>query len=316
VERKVDSPWGGISLVSGILRASWLLSAYLEQVYVPSRPGLLPGSVEQLRVSISLLERFFGGPVSLADLSEMRLGAWMRWLAESRAPATVNGKRGAILTLWRAAVQAGLANVLGALRVAKLVEPRPVPIAWTLIELSRILAVCAKCRGHWGPLRTRDAWPALILLLWDSAARIGSARGARLEDIDLAARTWYVPAADVKGHREARLFFLSAQTVAALRLIAKPPRELLFPYPRDWRELWPEYKALLRRAKLPCDRWHLFHCLRRTAESYAANRRGIEWAAAAVGHGRDVAEKSYISPRIFRWPRLIDALPRPKFRRA
>lgn len=294
-----------------MLKASWFLATYLDQVYTPSHPGIQPRSVEQLRCSISLLERYAGGPLVLTDLSRLLVGAWMRWLEQQRAPATVNAKRSAILTLWRAAAEADLANPCP--RIPKLVEPRRIPTAWTMKEISAILAACAKAPGRWGPLKAQDAWPGLILLLWDTGARIGTAMAARLADLDLRRRTWHAPATHMKGRREDRLFVLSRQTIAALGPISKPDRERLFPYPFHPRQLWPDYKAILRRANLPDDRVHLFHCVRRSAESHAARRRGVEWAAAAVGHRREVAERSYISPQICRQPRLIDALPRPKF---
>jgi len=69
-------------------------------------------------------------------------------------------------------------------------------------------------------------------------------------------------------------------------------------------------ERLLAKAGLPADRKHLFHCLRRTSESYAAAARGISWAAERVGHSESVARRRYVSPAIAAGESLCDVLPR------
>lgn len=293
-----------------MLRASPLLSGFLTQHYVSCRPGLTAGSVEQLAVSISLLDRWAGRPVALADLSAEFVGRWVRWLAIGRSAATCNRKLGAVLSVWRAAAVMGVCTTPPL--VGRLPEPRRVPIAWTVVEVSRILAAAKTVHGWWGPVRARDGWPALLLLIWDTAVRIGTALVARWPQLDLAERTWLAPAESIKGRRGDRHFVLHQDTCRALARI-QCLSGLVFPYPCHRREIWPEYKGILRRAGLPADRSRMFHALRRTSESYAALARGIEWAATAVGHTVRVAERSYISPMICPRPMLVDVLPRPAF---
>jgi hypothetical protein len=56
----------------------------------------------------------------------------------------------------------------------------------------------------------------------------------------------------------------------------------------------------------------MFHCLRRSAESYAALDKGVQWAADAIGHSAEVAKRHYVNQDIAPGPKLIDALPRPQ----
>jgi hypothetical protein len=86
---------------------------------------------------------------------------------------------------------------------------------------------------------------------------------------------------------------------------------MLFPFPHGDRRLWEHLKAILRAAGLPADRTHMFHCFRRSTESYAAAARGIQWAADAIGHSAAVAKRSYVARAIAPGPKLIDAIPRP-----
>jgi integrase len=293
-----------------MVTASWLLSAYLESVYLRERPGMTPGSAHQLRVSVHLLDRWLGHSVALADLSRPFLCDWLRWLLDrGTAEATCNRKSAAIMSVWRDAGKGGVAPP--ALPPPNLLEPNRLPVVIDVAALHRLLDTAGRAPGDWGGVPAGCCWRALILLVWDTAVRIGSALAARMEDVDLELGTWFVPAKHSKGHRGDRLYHLHPQTVEALRVVWRPGRALLFPLPWNRRKIWKLLAPLLVSAGIPADRQHKFHCLRRTSESYAAATRGAAWAAEAVGHGLGVALKSYISPVLCPGPRLIDAIPRP-----
>lgn len=279
--------------------------------YCEQRLNLSDGSAEQLRVAVRLYGRFLGHEALVADFSKESLLGFLRGLLARCSPATVNSKRAALLSLWRAAAEVGLCTPPP--RIAKLIEPERLPVAWTVDQVSRLLATAKRRPGHWYGVPVSLAWEIALLTIWDTAARVGSLLGADLSHVDLQQRTWRVPAEHLKGRRRDRLFRLHPQTVDAISrsLVNGRTTTKLFPYPYQRREVFLHLKCLLRDAGLPFDRQHLFHCLRRTAESYAAAARGIEWAAAATGHSVAVARKSYISPMICPAPSLIEALPRP-----
>jgi integrase len=238
--------------------------------------------------------------------------AWMRWLSDGRSPATVNSKRRALLTLWREAAEQGLCEPPP--KIPKLKEPQRIPVAWTLGEIERIFAATEELTGEWDGVPVGLCWRIALLVFWDTGCRLGAVLGARLANVDMEAGTLFVPAEHLKGQREDRIFRLHPQTVAMIWESLPSEREMLFPYPYSHHRIWRYLKRILRSAGLPCDRHRMFHCFRRTAESYAAAERGIEWAASAIGHSVEVAKQSYVSPQICKPPALIDALPRPTLR--
>ena len=125
-----------------------------------------------------------------------------------------------------------------------------------------------------------------------------------------------MPAEHRKGRRRDRLYTLHAQTMEVFRSTLPSPRRRVFPFPYKHRQIWSHLKRILDAAGLPSDKKHMYHCLRRSAESYAAAERGAQWAADAVGHAVEVARRSYISPLIARG-RSWSALPvRPSARTA
>lgn len=287
------------------------LSEYLQQEYAPKRLELTAGALEQLAISVRLLDRWHGQPVTFADLTLQLLMDWMRHLAETRTAATVNAKRGAILAIWNDAARNGLCQPLHR-QLPKRREPTRIPKAFNADQINALLAVCAKQPGTWEGCPISLCWITLVLMFWDTAPRIGQFLQAKLDSIDLTNRTWHCPAETVKGRRADRLYRLHPQTVEVLGQACQYPRQMLFPFPHDRRRIWELFASLKEAAGLPDGREWQFHALRRTAESHAAKIMGIEWAAAAVGHSPAVARKSYISPLIYEPPALVDVLPRPK----
>jgi len=286
--------------------------AEVTDAYLSARLDASHGYIEQLQVALRLFGEYLGRAPNLADLSKDTVLGWLRWLAKSRSPATVNSKRKALLALWRAAAEDELCVPPG--KIPRMTEPVRIPIAWTLGELERILSACENLTGAWGGVLVSLAWKMGLLILWDTGCRLGSLLKAEMGHIDLDRATWLVPAENIKGRRADRIFQLHEQTVAtiAASLASGGSRRLLWPFPYSRRQVWPHLRKILQSAGLPHDRTRMFHCLRRSAESHAAASRGIEWAASAVGHGVAVAKRSYISPAICPQPSLVEALPRPR----
>jgi integrase len=286
------------------------LSGFLEETYLVER-FITDGAAEQLRVAVRTFCRFLGRDPSLAELCKTDLLGWLKEMVNTRSPSTINSKRQAILSVWRAAAAVGLSS--DPPRIPRMVEPQILPVAWTLADLNRLLGYCGTLRGDWQGLPVSLAWRILLMVLWDTGARINTMLLARVADIDLARCSLFVPARNLKGRKADRVFQLHPQTVALVQESMAWPRGRLFPWPYSRRHLWTAFGRLLKAAGLPCDRRHKFHCIRRTSESYAAEARGIEWAASAVGHSVQVARR-YISPLIYHGPSLVEALPRPTFR--
>jgi len=289
------------------------LSDYLADTYIPARLDLSAGAAEQLQIACRLLDRWLGRPATLSDLSAKTLADWMRHLAETRAPRTVNAKRAAIVAIWNDAAAEGLVPPPPR-RLPRLNEPARLPEAFSMADMARLMEACRRVKGSWGRVPASLYWHLAVSLIWDTAVRLGSLLDARLAEVDPDAGTWHVPAEHIKGRRGDRLFRLHPDTLAlvAQSIELEPDRELLFPYPRRRRQVWTDFGAILEAAGLPSSRRHKFHCLRRTSESHAAAAAGVDYAAAAVGHTLAVAQKHYIAPAILPQPSLVDVLPRPE----
>jgi integrase len=281
--------------------------------YCQQRLSLSHGGAEQLAVAVRQYSKWLGREATLGDLQQVPVLGFLRAQMGLLAPATINSKRQALLSLWRAAAEEGL--LAWPPKIPKLREPERLPVAWTLDQVSRLLQTARALPGIWYGVPRGLAWEICLLLIWDTGVRVGSVLAAEVSQVDLAAGLWRVPAEHQKGRRRDRLFRLHPQTIDAIARSLGNGRTTtrLFPFPYRRREVWLHLKCLLRDAGLPFDRTHLFHCLRRTTESYGAAARGIEWAAACVGHSPAVARKSYISPLIFQPPSLVEVVPRPTF---
>jgi integrase len=274
--------------------------------YLAERLDISPHTAAYYRAAVSGLEQWAGRPIDLADLSKPFLLAWLSSLAD-RAPSTVNTRRGAILTLWRSAADAGLCPSPPP-RIPKRRTPRRDPVAWTLDELRRLYATAGDLPGAWGDCPIAGAWRLAIAVTWETGCRLDELLLARPADLDAANACWTVPAEHTKGRAADHIYHLTADTIA-LAAALPAGRDRLFPFPWGRRQLWVHFGHLLRAAGLPDDRQHKWHCLRRTASTYAALARGDEWAARAIGHTLSVARQSYISRRIAPAIRLADALP-------
>jgi integrase len=279
--------------------------------YSAGRLSLSAGAARQLALSVSVLDHHVGRPTLLSDLSSSLVSGWLRALLDSgRSPSTVNSKRSAVLTLWRAAAEQGLAPEVP--KISKAIAPKKIPVTWSLDEVERIFAACDSLRGFWEDTPVWLCWKIGLSIFWDTGCRLAETLGADLRDVWLDHGVLFVPASHRKGRREDRIYRLHPQTLALVRQSLPSDRKKLFPFPWGEKQIWDHYRRVLAIAGLPGDRSRMFHCIRRTTESFAAARMGIAWAAAAVGHSETVARERYVSPLIAPAPALIDAIPRPQ----
>ena len=279
---------------------------------------LQPGSFEQLRVaadSFSVWHRAsYGQPPAVADLTKPNVHTWMDWAIgppTSWAASTANSKRTALVSLANFAADAGLVRPLH--KVKRFVEGTDPPTGWSLAEFDRILWSAGLEAADWDGVPAGDCWDFGFRMIWDSGARFSELWSAKTEHVDLAKQTWLVPASNRKGKRVGRLYELAEDTCEAIARTLDPdsPRRRLWPFPFGKRQVWVHWDRILTRAGLPANRRSKWHCIRRTAESYAAASKGKEWAAEAVGHSLKVAKQHYLIPSIVRTPSLSEALPRP-----
>lgn len=283
--------------------------------YAAARIGLRPGTIEQLRVTVRLMERYAGRPLTVSDLSpELAAGFLAAGIKHGRSPSTVNSKRRALLTLWRFAHRSGLApqRPPDAEAVPRLREPKRVPVAWSVAEIERLITTARFLPGRVGTVPRRYWWPALFLTLYDTASRVGAMLCALTADCDLRERRLLVRAELTKTWADS-LYSIHDQTVAAIAAIYDPSRELLFLWPYCRHHLFSTCRRIVQVAGLNADtRGHdLFHKIRRTNLSYcAASSMGLAQQQAGHADPRTTV-RHYIDPRISRGQSAVDVLPRP-----
>lgn len=284
---------------------------FFEHTYLPRRLlGRSLGTVDQYRLTIAR----FGGHRPVSSLSE---DALMTFAAERLRSgvsfATVNKDLRQLKALWR------LAKRLKVCRneptVEFLPQPRKMPVAWSPADVARLLDACLKQKGWIGPLKARDFWHALVLVLYDTGVRKGAVLNLPLASLDLVNRWLIVPAELQKTHRDQILSF-SQETAEALVKIAMPARQFLFPWPYDrfpgtkWVAFNRRLRKIVHQAGLDCDHGHCQR-LRRTRASLG-ERESPGSATQDLGHSsRSVTVNHYLDPRIVGVSRVADLLPRP-----
>jgi len=307
----LHGPWGGYecvvlaicdtlplcvlycTLVRGIViaasRMNHPLLDLLQQQYAPRRLGIAQNTIAQYAVALRSLQRFHGREIAASELSEDLVLPWLSARLTQVAPRTVKRERGDLLTLWRFAAKQALCDApvdIPAIRV-----PRKLPVAWTLDEFERLVATCRLLTGELGGTGVPRAawWTSLQVFLYWSGCRIGAALALRPCDFDLGRRLVRLPCDTAKTDVE-QVISIHDQVVAALAGHWSPHRRLVWPYPFRRRQIWVQLKKILRQAGLPSDRYHAFHCVRRTNYTLTVKFGSRDMAQRQLGHRTDMSQ--------------------------
>ena len=247
---------------------------------------------------------------TLGDLSDASVVDALWWMVETRGvkPVTANGYGAKIRALWNFAARRGMLTTWPTFQ--RLPEDAETPVAFSRQQLSAVFLAIDETPGKIGDIHARDWWRSLCLTLWDSAERIAATLSARW--CDLTGEFLTIRAAERKGklgRRKAATYRLHSSTLAAIEAIRMPERELLWPWPYCTASLWNHWDRILKRANVPVDRYHQFHCFRRSVASYA-QADGMDASALLDHTDRRVTER-YLSPQIVQRPAACDVLFRP-----
>lgn len=241
-----------------------------------------------LRRAVTHWGAFIGRPPTLADLTDDGLSAFLAWQRRLLDPVTVNNKRRCLLTLWRFAWRRRLVAELPR-DVLRAREPRRLPNAWTVMEVSAIARTAATA-GPW--------WESLVLAAYYTAARIGSLLAVEWQDVALD-DGWLVLRAEASKVKADEVRGLPPSTVAALRRLG--PGEGLV-WPLDWHRstFFRRSRCLFLAAGVlvgPGSR-ETWHRLRRSRLTHLAAVESLEAARLVAGHSDvRVTARCYIDPR-------------------
>ena len=285
------------------------LRGFLRQVYVPSRLDLSSGAIEQLAVTIRLIERWAGSELSVYDLTEDLVRRFLADYRKGRAAATVNSKRCQLLALWQAAYDEELIDrPPRRKKVRKAVAQPEIPEAWTPSEVAAILESSQQDPGPIAGICAADWWQSLLLVIYDSGERRGAVLNSA-EPRDLSMDGAWIVFRKTKS-KAPRWCRLHPDTVKACRRIYDPARQFLWPWPYSREALEKRFRKILKRAGVRYGRGKggLFHKMRRTSGTLVEAAGGD--GAKHLGNTRAVFERHYRDPRFFSSD--LERLPRPK----
>lgn len=230
-----------------------------------------------------------------------------------------------------ATARRNLADVVGLLRFAAkklnsgvpvpdvepVVIPRKIPVAWTVRHVSALLRVCQSLTGRMKglPIERSSWWTALILLCYDTGARVRAALSVTVGDVDLDSRIVVLVSECSKTGVE-QVCDIGQDTCQALIEVIRQQTDegmapgLLLPYPWRHRKLWLELQEIIRLAGVPGGRYVGFHRLRKTHATQRVIHEGWDAARQALGHANQKMTERYVDLR--QLPRSGTILPRPK----
>lgn len=301
------------------------LLKFATETYVPRRMvGCKPLSVNHLRWSINRFAKFLGRAPILDDCCNSTMNSFMAWMLNVRnhRPATVNGTRKNIVSLWSYARKRGLIreepNDCDKVRM-----PRDLPNAWTVEEIGRIIRAAREQvvpkKGMVYPAFV--FFPALLLTAYDTGLRVSSLMRIRRADWR-SDRRELTAMAEFSKVSVGQTFVVSEQTSEAIhRMLTEPhlemkPEELpsfLFHWPIRKDAIHEHFRAILKRAGLYEKGEDTWHKMRRSCATHLTAAVGIEAASRQLGHSSVQMTKRYVDPRLTGHHNAADNLPRPDF---
>jgi len=194
---------------------------------------------------------------------------------------------------------------------------KKVPVAWKREELNKIFKTAEETSGRIGKIPANVWWVSLLLVFWDTGERSGAVLGLTWDNVDTDDRWIRFPADDRKGAFTDNARRIAADTATKLESMRRcqttaevySPTGKVFPWPYAPTYIYRAYEELLKRAGLPHDEKHKFHCLRKTAASYFEKAGGN--ATELLCHSKREITLAYLDPRIVERVEAIDLLFRP-----
>jgi len=131
------------------------------------------GYIGAIRVSCNRLANYLGRHPAVSELDPLVLSSFVRHSEETRSPATARKHRAHLLVLLRFAADFGLIPSCPESRKIRCPKlPAPMPTAWTVEEVRRIIAAAEKIPGRFRDGTPRGRYFALLLrIAWESGLR-------------------------------------------------------------------------------------------------------------------------------------------------
>jgi integrase len=254
-----------------------------------ARRSLRPGSTRQMKLAVVQLCRWCGRELLVSDLTEKLVSDWLAdYAASGKAPATVKGRRTAILILWRAAADAGLCSP--PTRNVRNVRLQWKPAtAWRPDEVQRLIAACRLLpREHPCGLRRAVWWELAVRVAWDSALRWGDQISLPVNVIQPDG-TFEICQSKTSRPVTCRLSPRTLDLLAAT--LATAPRKLVTPWPASRESFQEQCRRLVRKAGIRPGTWRWL----RRGSATDVERLHPGCGSTHLGHapGSRIAERHY-----------------------
>lgn len=255
-----------------------------------------PGTKKKFGYALDHWGRMVGHEPSTDDLLDEAVEEFQDTLIELHdlAEDTVQGYVKKVLALWRFAFHK---RYVERWPMVEVIEPaEKIPVAWTQPQLVTLFKALGRQQGYIGGVEAAGWWLGIHWTLWHSWERIGAVLKLPRANVNLEQRFLWFAARTRKGKRRDKGHTLNDDSVAALRRIWLPERDLMFPFPYNRMTLWNRYRRILADAGLPFDRYHMFHCMRRSGASHMRAAGGDP--GLTLDHSDPRVTARYIDPRI------------------
>lgn len=299
------------------------LSEFYEDCYrIQKHTGRSEGTIADYRIAINRFRAFLAASgrenrvPTLADLTDDRLSGFLAWIHEDQdcVPETANKYAANLKAIWRHAVRRKV------LSEGPDVDPLPCPKharkTWTPEQFEQLLEAARRQPGYLGPVPAGVFWPAVLLMIINTAGRINAVMSLEVQDIDLAQNVITLKHENQKDKSDLRFPLLPATREALLELLQCLRGEFqgrlfaCWPWDRplqraidtggqrkkgaSWSTLRNHYKRILHEAGLPAGRKELFHCLRAYTATRITAKNGIKAAQAFCDHSAESVTWAYI----------------------
>jgi integrase len=243
------------------------------------------GYLYQLSRSVGLYGEHLDRPATVEDLADVPVSRWLAILERTHAQRTVAGHRANVLILWRFAARRHWCDPPGEVR--RVPRPAPMPEAWTVDEMTRLVAATDELDGSAG------RWfRALILAGYESGLRRADLWGLHRSQIHADGIT-------IRQHKTGQPHLAPLRPETSALVLALPgDHPLACPWgPKWYGVLWGRLRRLAGVSGGCCQK------LRRTGATWIAATEGMDAASRWLGHRTPGMVRYYVDLRF--------AAPRP-----
>jgi integrase len=241
--------------------------------------GLSSGAAYLVGRTVSILDAWLGRPAVIEDLDDVAISRWLAAIAPRYAEWTVSGHRTRLLCLWRFAARRHL--VAPPVEVRRCPPPAPMPEAWTVAEVSRLVEATDQLEpaaGRW--------FRALILAGYETGLRRADLFGLRRDQVQPDGIL-------VRQHKTQQPHLAPLRPETAELILSLPgDNPLACPWgPKHYGQLWAKLRRLANVPPGCCQR------LRRTGATWIAATEGMDAASRWLGHATPGMVRHYVDLR-------------------